>query len=1766
MYCLISSSYIFSGGIGIIASLLAAKTQRKRKNLYIIKCIFVMIETYSKEDIKEQHQLLSEWNNTYVDYPLEQCFPQLFEAQVELTPNAVAVVFEDQKLTYQQLNARANIWARYLVEQGVGTEKIIVALLCERNIDFLTAMLAIFKAGGAYLPLNPHHPPERTAQILSQSQVPLILSAKSWESMVSPILDSLETFLQLLYIEDLEQQDYKPENLPVRCNPRSLAYVIYTSGSTGKPKGAMLEHRGMLNHLYAKVTDLQLSASDVVAQTATQTFDISIWQFLVALLLGGQVEIISNEIAADPDKLLQIVERQKISILEIVPSLLRMILQNLEVDGGVQTELSCLRWLLLTGETLPPKLCRQWFDYYPSIPMMNAYGPTECSDDVTHYPIYQPPAEGVLNIPIGRPISNTQLYVLDDQLQPVPIGVAGELYVGGIGVGRGYLNNPTLTQQIFIENPFENISNSDATVRPINSKLYKTGDKVRYLPDGNIEFIGRIDYQVKIRGFRIELGEIEVVLAQHTQVREAVVIAREDQPGNQYLAAYVVMGNPQLPTPHSPLPIPLNEYLKEKLPDYMIPAVFVQMESIPLTPNGKVDRRALPIPNFQISLSDNFVPPSTPNQGILAKLWGEVLNLKQQVGVHDNFFELGGNSLLATQVISRLRSRIGIEVTLRSLFEKPTVAELSELIDLAQHNTFDLQASTQLATIVPVPRSEHLPLSFAQARLWFLSQLSGESATYNMLEPLHLVGSLNIGALEMAVQEIVQRHEVLRTNFKIVNDSPVQVISKHITLTMPVVNWQCLKEEEQSTQVQQLAIAESQEPFDLSNGPLLRVTLVRLREKSHVLLLTMHHIVSDGWSMGVFIEELSALYSAFCAGQPLQLPKLTIQYADFAHWQQQWLTGEILQTQLNYWKQQLASVPPLLELPTDRPRPSIQTFQGSSVYFQLNQELTTKLKTLSQQSGATLFMSLLAAFATLLSRYSGQEDIVIGSPIANRNRSEIESLIGFFVNTLVLRAQLEGNPTFIELLERVRSITLAAYEHQDLPFEKLVSELQPERSLSHTPLFQVMFALQNAPMGKLELPDLTMTPLKMESVNARFDLTLLMEETEAELIGEFVYNKDLFDASTITRMAGHFQILLEGIVSNSQQRVAQLPLLTPTEQHQLLEQWNDTQADYPHDKCIHQLFEQQVEQTPDAIAVVFENEQLTYRELNNRANQLAHYLQAKGVKPEVMVGICVERSLEMIVGLLGIFKAGGAYVPLDPAYPEDRLSFMLSDSQVGILLTQQKLLAFLPNSATQIICLDADWEVISQESYTNAISTVQPSNLAYVIYTSGSTGKPKGVLVAHQGLCNLANSLIRVFDVDADSRVLQFASFSFDASISEIAMALCVGAQLCLGTRESLLPGLNLMQLLHKTRITHITLPPSALAAMPNVEYPDLRTIAVAGEACPPDLVVQWSNGRRFINGYGPTESTVGATTAICTSNSKSQPPIGRPLDNIQVYILDRYLQPVPIGVPGELHIGGAGLARGYLNRPELTLEKFIPNPFSKKDAARLYKTGDKARYLPDGNIEFLGRIDQQVKIRGFRIELGEIEALLSQHPQVREGVVVVKEDQPSGKRLVAYIVSNVLPNFEPLTTGELRSYLKEKLAEYMVPSAFVMLESLPLTPNGKVDRKALSTIEVTHSELESTLVLPRTPLEEILANTWAEILGLEQVGINHNFFELGGHSLLATRVISRIDDVLQVELPLRTLFEKQTVAELAASIVQSLAEETELSDMDDILAELEAS
>ncbi|MDZ7967791.1 MAG: amino acid adenylation domain-containing protein [Nostoc sp. DedSLP03] len=1074
----------------------------------------------------------------------------------------------------------------------------------------------------------------------------------------------------------------------------------------------------------------------------------------------------------------------------------------------------------------------------------------------------------------------------------------------------------------------------------------------------------------------------------------------------------------------------------------------------------------------------------------------------------------------------------------------------AELILLLQ----DKNAATNTdLPLIKADRTQNLPLSFAQERLWLLNQLEPDSPFYNEQTAIKLHGQLNVVALEQSFNKIIARHEVLRTNFRTINEQPVQVIADSLTLSVPVVDLTELPESERAIAWQKLATTELAQPFDLASSALIRACVVKFTELEHAFILTVHHIIVDGWSTGILMRELATIYSAICNNLSPKLPELPIQYADFAIWQRQWLQKEVLQTQLDYWKQQLKNAPTLLELPTDRPRPAIQTYRGAVQYIELSSELSQAIANFSRQEGASLFMTLFCAYVTLLYRYTGSDDIVVGTPIANRDHLELEGLIGFFVNTLVLRTDLSGNPSFGQLLSRVRQMTLEAYAHPDLPFEELVKALQPQRNLSHTPLFQVMFVLQNAPISEVELAGLTISSLPVESATAKFDLTLSLQNTGTSttlststgLVGMWQYNADLFDAGTIERMSGHFVTLLSGIVANPQERIAQLPLLTAVEQQQLLVDWNNTWLDYPSDKCIHQLFEEQVERTPDAVAVVFENQQLTYHQLNCRANQLAHYLCSLGVKPDVLVGICVERSLEMVIGLLGILKAGGAYLPLDSEYPPERLNFMLEDAQVSLLLTQQRLVDQLPPNQAKQVFLDEACSQIAQNNQHNLTTGVKAFHLANVIYTSGSTGRPKGVMVEHKGLCNLAQAQKTTFGLTCSSRVLQFASFSFDASISEILMALFSGATLYLGSKDSLLPGEPLIKQLRNYSITHITLPPSALAVMPVEELPTLQTIIVAGEACPAELIRQWSIGRNFFNAYGPTEASVCATIAKCNNNKKIS--IGQAIANTQLYILDENLQPVPVGVPGELHIGGVGLARGYLNRPELTQEKFISNPFG---SGRLYKTGDLARYLPNGDIEYLGRIDNQVKIRGFRIESGEIETALSQHGDVQTCCVIAREDTPGEKRLVAYIVP--YPQVTP-TINQLRQFLKAKLPEYMLPQAFVVLESLPLTPNGKVDRRTLPAPDL-HSEQKDKYVAPRTPIEEMLAQIWTQVLKLKQVGIHDNFFELGGHSLLATQLLSRIRSIFKVELPLRELFAKATVAELAQLIEQLQQQDLEFS------------
>ncbi|WP_442935957.1 non-ribosomal peptide synthase/polyketide synthase [Nostoc sp.] len=1710
----------------------------------------------------DQQQLLVDWNDTQSNYPQES-IPQLFEKQEELTPDAVAVVYENQHLTYRELNSRANQLAHYLRSLGVKAD-VLVGICVERSLEMVVGLLGILKAGGAYLPLNPEYPQERLTFMLEDTQLSVILTQ---EKLVNKLGDYLRRGLaerkaSVICLDSnwdiINQQTKQNPTTSVKAN--NLAYVMYTSGSTGQPKGVSIIHRSVVR-LVKETNYVSISAGDVIAQASNHAFDAATFEIWGALLNGARLVGVSKDLALSPQEFAAFMRSQRISVLFLTTALFNQIAQE------VPSAFNSLRHLLFGGEAVNPKWVKEVLKNGAPQRLLHVYGPTENTTFTSWYLVQDVP-EGATTIPIGQPISNTQIYLLDSQLQPVGVGVPGELYIGGDGLAREYLNRTELTQEKFIQNPFggsrgageqgsrgaeeQSFPSAPHPLCPSASseRLYKTGDKARYLSNGNIEYLGRIDNQVKIRGLRIELGEIEAVLSQYSDVQVSYVIVREDTPVDKRLVAYIVTHQHSQPTMGE-----IRQFLKTKLPDYMIPSAIVILESFPLTPNGKVDRLALPKPDLDTTLLEKYIAPRTPIEEMLTLLWAQVLKV-EQVGIYDNFFELGGHSLLATQLVSRIRTSLKVELPLRELFARATVAELAQSVEQLQQQDIELSAPP----ILRRAENAELRLSFAQQRLWFLDQLEPNSAIYNIPTALRLLGNLNQAALEQSLIEIIHRHEALRTNFIAVDGQATQIIQTATNCSVAVVDLQHLPVTEQEIAAQQLVQQQAIQAFDLANEALIRAVLVILSNTEQWLLVCMHHVVSDGWSIGVFVQELQALYNAYSQGQPSPLTPLPIQYADFALWQRQWLVGEVLQKQLSYWEQQLANAPTFLPLPTDRPRPAVQTFNGAYLEFALSGELTQRLVQLSQQQGVTLFMTLLAAYNTLLYRYTGQTDILVGTPIANRDRTEIEGLIGFFVNTLVMRTDLSLNPSFNELLPRIREMALSAYAHQDLPFEMLVEALQPERDMSHTPLFQVMFALQNAPMSEIELTGLTVSSLPIESSTAKFDLTLSMENTSTGLVGGWEYNTDLFDSSTIERMTGHFACLLEGIVANPSDRISQLPMLTASEQQQLLVEWNDTQVDYPQNKCIHQLFEEQVERTPNAVAVVFENQQLTYHELNCRANQLAHYLRSLGVKPDALVGICAERSLDIVVGLLGIFKAGGAYVALDPDYPQERLRFMLEDAQVSVLLTQQRLIHRLPEHQAKLVCLDKAWEEIAQNNQDNLSSGVKASHLAYVIYTSGSTGRPKGVMVEHRGLCNLTHAHIQTFGLHSDSRVLQFASFSFDASIWEVVLALGSGATLYLGTKDSLLPGKPLIEQLRNNCITSITLPPSALAVMPMEELPALQTIIVGGEACSAELIRQWSAGRNFFNAYGPTEATVCATTAKCTEDDEKI-SIGKAIANTQVYILDENLQLVPVGVPGELHIGGAGLARGYLNRPELTQEKFIPNPFAGSRGAgeqgskgaeilpnsqspvpspRLYKTSDLARYLPDGNIEYLGRIDNQIKIRGFRIEIGEIEAILSQHLGVRENVVVAREDIPGEKRLVVYFV----PQLEQTpTTDDLRIFLKEKLPQYMVPSAFVRLEFLPLTPNGKVDRKALPIPDSHNTQLAVSFVAPRTPVEKVLADIWANVLHLEQVGVLDNFFELGGHSLSTIRVMSQVNETFQINLPLRHLFAAPTIAELAQTI-----------------------
>nr|QEO74288.1 condensation domain-containing protein [uncultured bacterium] len=1632
-----------------------------------------------------------------------------FERRAAATPQAAALVWRGERVSYAELDERADRLADALVARGAGPGTC-VGICLERSPAFVIAALAVLKAGAAYLPLDPLYPADRLAFMLADARVPLVIT----NDVLAPRVSGSAALVLRLD----EPAIPSPSRPARRLHADDLAYVIYTSGSTGTPKGVALTHRGLAN-LVAWHTDVYgVTSNDAAALVAGLGFDASVWELWPYLTAGACIHIPDEGTRSSPSLLLEWLAAAGVTIC-FAPTPVAEAMLASELPSRL-----ALRTLLTGGDKLHA--------VRPGLPfaLYNNYGPTENTVVSTWFPV---PAAGALAPPpIGAPVSGSRAYVLDRARNPVPVGVPGELHVAGESLARGYLHQPALTADRFVPDPFG---------RP-GDRMYRTGDLVRRRADGCLEFIGRLDEQVKIRGFRIEPAEIEAALESHPDVRAAVVVAQEESPERKRLIAYLV---PVEPGAFSPAAV--RAHVQATLPDYMVPTAFVALEELPMTANGKIDRRALP--SVPQSAAQDFRAPRTPIEELIAVIWADLLGLAR-VGLDDNFFELGGHSLLATQAASRIRDAMRVELPLRKMFEHPTLEALARQVEDA------LEGETPaLPAIEPAAATDVLPLSFAQQRLWFLDQLEPGSSLYNVLGAVRLRGALDADALERSLAEIARRHGALRTTFS--NDAGVarQVVGADIAPTRRVDEAQ-RSDREREVLAEQLALDEARMPFDLEAGPLYRTTLVRFAADDHLLLVTMHHIVSDGWSLGVFVRELAALYRAFTAGAPSPLAPLPVQYADFARWQRQWLTAERLSGQLAYWRQQLGGSPPVVELPADRPRPPQPSYRGRHCRFSVPHETAAALNGLGRREGATLFMTLHAAFTVLLHRYARQDDIVVGTAVANRQRAELEGLIGFFVNTLVLRTDLSGDPTYRELLTRVREVALSAYSNQDIPFEQVVDAIQPARSGNLNPFFQVMFVLQNAPQEPLVLPGLTLEPVPLEGGTSKFDLLLTMWEREGALEGSVEYSTDLFDAGTIDRLIGSFQTLLGGIAADPALRISELPLLDAAHRRSVLVDSASAVVSVPP---VHVLVEAQAQRTPDRIAVRFGDRELTYRELNARANRLAHHLRARGVGPDARVGVSLDRSLDLTVAILATLKAGGAYVPLDPAYPADRRAFMIGDARAAALIVDAARAEELCGANAHVICLEAEWAQIEQSAPDgNLTHAIGDDNLAYVIYTSGSTGIPKGVAMTHGPLSKLMAWQLEHSAAGASPRTLQFASPSFDVSFQELFSTWCAGGTLVLIGEEMRRDPDELLRLVVDERVERVFVPFVALQQVAQAvdgggTLPvHLREIVTAGEALQvtPQVARLFERlpGCTLENQYGPSESHV--VTAFTLTGASSTwpklPPIGRPVPSSRIYVLDSRGQPVPIGVLGELYIAGPCLARGYLDRPALTAERFVPDPHSPTPGARMYRTGDVARYREDGEIEFFGRVDHQVKIRGFRVELGEIEAVLSRHPAVGECVVTVREDIPGDKRLAAYVVTREAAAAP--ATADLRSFLAGKLPEYMVPTAFVSLERLPLTPSGKVDRRSLPVPEGNRSDFDGAYVEPRNAVEARIAAVWADTLRIPKIGALDDFFGLGGHSLLATQVVARIRDAFQVELPLKVFFERPTVAALAEQVENRLA------------------
>jgi amino acid adenylation domain-containing protein len=1499
------------------------------------------------------------------------------------------------------------------------------------------------------------------------------------------------------------------------ADPDNLAYVIYTSGSTGRPKGVALPHRALVNLLRWQDAEWRHPEAAATLQFTTVGFDVSFQEIFSCWLSGGRLVLLDEDERRDLGAVLERLESAGVERL-FLPYVALQHLAELGVERGVYP--SALKEVQTAGEQLRvTEPIRRWLERTGAA-LGNQYGPSE-THVATALALEGAPDAWPLLPGIGRPIANARCYVLDARGEPAPIGAPGELHLAGACLARGYLGRPELTAERFVPDPFAG--------EP-GARAYRTGDRARWLAGGTLEFLGRADAQVKVRGHRVEPGEVEAALEAHPAVRQAVATMRGDAAGQARLVAYVVAEDGQRPRAAE-----LRAHVGGRLPEYMVPSAVVVLDGFPLTPSGKVDRRALPEPDASAGEGEGYAAPETPTEEILAGIFAQVLGV-EEIGARDDFFALGGHSLLATRVVSRVRGALGLDLPLREVFEAPTVRGMAARVDALLR----AGAAVHAPPLVAAPRAGPLPLSFAQQRLWLIDRMEPGSAAYNLPAALRLRGTLDVRALARALAEVVRRHESLRTVFGEAAGEPVQVIRAAAPVAMPIADLRGLRDEARGREAARLAAAEALRPFDLAAGPLLRASLLRLGADEWALLFNMHHVVSDGWSVGVLVREVSALYAAFSRGASSPLAPLPVQYADFALWQRAWLSGRVLDAQVAWWRERLAGAPPLLELPTDRPRRAAQQGAGVSLPFALDAGAAGALRALARQEGATLFMALLAAWQLLLCRWSGQDDVSVGTPIAGRGRVETEGLIGFFVNTLVLRADLSGSPSFRALLAQVRESTLGAYHHQDVPFEKLVEELAPQRSLRHAPLFQAMFALRSDALGELRMGDVEVESLGAGDPPAKFDLDLALGEEGGEVRGTLSYRAELWERATMERMLGHLGVLLRGIAADPDRPAGEVPLLGAAERARVLEEWNATERPYPAGLRVHDLFAAQALRTPGAVALSHRGETLTYAELDRRSARLANALRRRGVRPETRVGICLERTPQLAVAMLGVLRAGGAYVPLDPAYPPERAGWMLVDAGVALVITESALADRVPAGAAGLLVVDAEGEALAAEAETAPESGVTAENLSHVIFTSGSTGRPKGVMVRHSSVVVLLHWLREnVADREREA-VLWSTSASFDVSVAEVFGALSWGGRLVLVENALELASVG-------EPVVAASMVPGAAAELLRSGGipPGVRTLNLAGEALPAALARElYALGtvERVRNLYGPTEDTTYSTFSVVEPGAESV-PIGRPVANTRAYVLDRRLQPVPVGVAGELYLAGDGLARGYVARPELTAETFVPDPFGAP-GGRMYRTGDRTRWRASGELDYLGRTDQQVKLRGFRVEPGEVEAALGAHPSVREVVVAVREDATGDRRLVAYAAPAAGCAIVP---AELRAFALGRLPDYMVPSAVVALDALPLSPNGKVDRRALPAPE--RAVAGAGYVAPRTATEEIVAGIWADVLGAGRIGADDDFFAAGGHSLLAARVVSRIRDALGVEPPLRALFEAPTVAALAGRVDELL-------------------